>query len=169
MSAGRGGVNFKLTFFSEISPSTPSSPSRIKFGTGSQAGGDNALFFYVRGMRTFNRRNLKDKRKKLRNNPTQAEAFLWGYLKNSQLEGRKFRRQSSIKSFIVDFYCPNEKLVIELDGDFHFDEKAIKDDERRTLKLKEEGLKVVRFENQEVLLNLDGVLSEIKRHFKKNN
>ena len=117
-------------------------------------------------MRTFNRRNLKDKRKNLRNNPTQAEAFLWGYLKNSQLEGRKFRRQSSIKSFIVDFYCPEEKLVIELDGDFHFDEKAIKDDERRTQKLEEEGLKVIRFENQEVLLNLDTVLLKIKSHFK---
>jgi very-short-patch-repair endonuclease len=115
----------------------------------------------------INRRKLKDRRKKLRNNPTQAEAFLWGYLKNSQLEGRKFRRQSSIKSFIVDFYCPEEKLVIELDGDFHFDEKAIKDDEQRTMKLDEEGLRVIRFENQEVLLNLDGVLLKVKSHFKK--
>ena len=118
-------------------------------------------------MRTFNRRKLKDRRKKLRNNPTQAEAFLWGYLKNSQLEGRKFRRQSSIKSFIVDFYCPEEKLVIELDGDFHFDEKAIKEDEQRTMKLEEDGLRVIRFENQEVLLNLDNVLSKVKSHFKK--
>jgi very-short-patch-repair endonuclease len=117
-------------------------------------------------MKTFNRKILKDKRKRLRNNPTQAEAFLWGYLKNKQFEGRKFRRQSSIKSFIVDFYCPEENLVIELDGDFHFDEKAMKDDERRTQKLKEEGIEVIRFENQEVLLNLDTVLSEIKSHFK---
>ena len=117
-------------------------------------------------MRTFNRKNLKDKRKKLRNNPTQAEAFLWGYLKNSQFEGRKFRGQSSIKSFIVDFYCPEEKLVIELDGDLHFDEKAIKYDEKRTKEIEEEGIKVIRFENQEVLLNLDTVLSEIKRNFK---
>lgn len=119
-------------------------------------------------MRTFNRRNLKDKRKHLRNNPTQAEAFLWGYLKNSQLEGRKFRRQSSIKSFIVDFYCSGEKLVIELDGDFHFDEKLIKDDEKRTKQIEAEGIKVIRFENQEVILNLDNVLKEIKSHFKKN-
>jgi very-short-patch-repair endonuclease len=118
-------------------------------------------------MRTFNRRNLKDKRKHLRNNPTQAEAFMWGYLKKSQFEGREFRRQSSIKSFIVDFYCPEEKLVIEFDGDFHFDEKVMKDDEQRTLKLEQEGLKVIRFKNQEVLFNLDIVLTEIKRHFKK--
>lgn len=118
-------------------------------------------------MKTFNRKNLKDKRKRLRNNPTQAEAFLWGYLKNSQFEGRKFRRQSSIKSFIVDFYCPEDKLVIELDGDFHFDEKVMKDDQRRTMKLEEKGIKVIRFENQEVLLNLENVLQEIKRNFKK--
>ncbi len=118
-------------------------------------------------MKTFNRKNLKEKRKHLRNNPTQAEAFLWGYLKNSQLEGRKFRRQTSIKNFIVDFYCPEENLVIELDGDFHFDEKAIKDDKRRTQRLEEEGLNVLRFENQEILLHLDNVLSVIKTHFNK--
>ncbi len=118
-------------------------------------------------MRTFNRRNLKDKRKSLRNNPTQAEAFLWGYLKNSQLEGRKFRRQSSIRNYIVDFYCPEEKLVIELDGDFHFDEKAILDDEKRSKIIEKEGIKVIRFENQEVLLNLEKILREIKRHYKK--
>jgi len=117
-------------------------------------------------MKTFNRKNLKDRRKKLRNNPTQAEAFLWGYLKNSQLEGRKFRRQTSIKNYIVDFYCPQEKLVIELDGDFHFDEKAIKDDEKRTKEIEEEGLKVIRFENQKVILNLDEVLAVIKSYFK---
>lgn len=116
-------------------------------------------------MRTFNKKNLKDKRKSLRNNPTQAEAFLWGYLKNSQLEGRKFRRQSSIKNYIVDFYCAEEKLVIELDGDFHFDEKAMKEDKKRTKKIEEEGIKVIRFENQEVLLNLDKVLIEIKSQF----
>jgi very-short-patch-repair endonuclease len=119
-------------------------------------------------MRTFNKRTLKSKRKKLRNNPTQAEAFLWGYLKNSQLEGKKFRRQSSIESFIVDFYCPEEKLVIELDGDFHFDEKEIKYDAQRTKILNEEGLKVIRFENQEVMLNLETVLLKIKQHFNKN-
>ncbi|MCW8805151.1 MAG: endonuclease domain-containing protein [Ignavibacteriaceae bacterium] len=116
-------------------------------------------------MKTFNRKILKDKRKRLRNNPTQAEAFLWGHLKKSKLEGRKFRRQSSIKNYIVDFYCPEEKLVIELDGDFHFDEKAMKEDEKRTKKIEEEGIKVIRFENQEVLLNLDKVLNEIKSEF----
>lgn len=117
-------------------------------------------------MRTFNRKYLKQKRKDLRNNPTQAEAFLWGYLKGSQLDGRKFRRQASIKSFIVDFYCPEEKLVIELDRDFHLEEVTKKYDQERTRKIESEGLKVIRFENQEVLLNLDKVLNEIKKNFK---
>jgi len=75
-------------------------------------------------VRIFNRKNLKPRRKELRNNPTKAEAFLWRYLKNNQLEGRKFRRQTSIKSFIVDFYCPQENLVIELDGEVHFDDEV---------------------------------------------
>jgi very-short-patch-repair endonuclease len=118
-------------------------------------------------MRTFNRKYLKERRKELRNNPTQAEAFLWGYLKGSQLKGRKFRRQASIKSFIVDFYCPEEKLVVELDGDIHFDDEVKKYDEERTKKIESEGIKLIRFENQDVLLNLKSVLSEIECNFKQ--
>ena len=117
-------------------------------------------------MRTFNRKNLKDKRKLNRNNPTQAEAFLWSHLKESKLDGRKFRRQTSIKNFIVDFYCPEEKLIVELDGDLHFDKDVKKYDEQRTKKLEELGLNVLRFENQDVLFNLEAVLQEIKSYFK---
>jgi very-short-patch-repair endonuclease len=157
VSEGRGGVITKLPFRVELFSLHPFVPS--------SGGRGVARFIFFEIMKTFNRRNLKDKRKHLRNNPTQAEAFLWGYLKNSQFERRKFRRQSSINNFIVDFYCQEEKLVIELDGDFHFDEKAIKDDEKRSKKLEEEGLKIIRFENQEVLLNLEKVLKEIKRNF----
>jgi very-short-patch-repair endonuclease len=117
-------------------------------------------------MRTFNRKNLKDKRKHNRNNPTQAEAFLWSHLKESKLDGRKFRRQTSIKNFIVDFYCPEEELIVELDGDLHFDKDVKKYDEQRTKKLEELGLNVLRFENQDVLFNLEAVLQEIKSYFK---
>ena len=105
-------------------------------------------------MRTFNRKYLKKRRKDLRNNLTEAEAFLCGHLKGSQLAGRKFRRQTSIKSFIVDFYCPEEKLVVELDGDLHFDDEVKKYDEGRSKKIESEGIKVTRFENQDVLLVL---------------
>ena len=118
-------------------------------------------------MRTFNRKSLIEKRKHNRNNPTRAEAFLWGYLKGSKLDGRKFRRQKSIKNFIVDFYCPEEKLIVELDGDLHFDEEAKQYDKQRAKKLEGLGLKVIRFENQDVLYNLEAVLQKIKEHFKK--
>jgi len=117
-------------------------------------------------MKIFNRRILKPIRQELRNNPTQAEAFLWGYLKHSQLRDKKFRRQASIGSYIVDFYCPSEKLVVELDGEVHFDEEAQKYDAKRTKYLENLGLKVIRFENQEVIYNLDKVLKEISKHFK---
>lgn len=116
-------------------------------------------------MKIFNRKSLKPRRQDLRNNPTQAEAFLWGFLKHSQLEDKKFRRQASIGSYIVDFYCPSEKLIIELDGEVHFDEEAKKYDAERTKYLESLGLKVIRFENQEVIYNLDKVLKEISKHF----
>ena len=74
---------------------------------------------------------LKDRRKDLRNNLTPAEATLWKYLKGSTLKDRKFRRQHSIGNYIVDFYCPEEKLIIELDGEVHNDPmQAVYDAER---------------------------------------
>ncbi|MEW7289257.1 endonuclease domain-containing protein [Aquimarina sp. 2304DJ70-9] len=69
--------------------------------------------------KTHNKPELKNHRKELRKNLTPAEAFLWKYLQNRKLEGRKFRRQHSIKNYIVDFYCAKEKLIIELDGEPH--------------------------------------------------
>ena len=119
-------------------------------------------------MRTFNRKYLKQRRKNLRNKPTRVEAFLLGYLKGSKFEGRKFRRQTSIKSFIVDFYCPEENLVIELYGEPHFEEDKMKYDKERTKKLEELGLNVIRFENQDVLYSLDYIFEEIKKAFKNN-
>jgi len=59
-------------------------------------------------MQVHNRKYLKDRRKELRNNSTQAEKFLWHYIKDSKLEGRKIRRQHSIGNYIVDFYCPEK-------------------------------------------------------------
>ena len=112
-------------------------------------------------MRIFNRKYLKEKRKHLRNNSTGAEILLWTYLKQSQLKGIKFRRQQSIGNYIVDFYCPEEKLAIELDGEFHFDEEVKIYDRERTNYINKLGIKVLRFENQEVLYNLENVLKSI--------
>lgn len=109
-----------------------------------------------------NRRDLKNYRKKLRNSLTPAEATLWIHLKNKKLDGRKFRRQHSVGSFILDFYCPSEKLAIELDGQGHFTEEGIKYDQDRTQFLEAQGIKVIRFENIDVFENLEGVLEEIR-------
>ena len=116
-------------------------------------------------MLLHNRKYLKPKRKNLRNKSTPAEAFLWKYLKHSQLEGRKFRRQHSIENFIVDFYCPSEKLIIELDGEGHFQPGQQEKDLLRDKRLNALGFKVLRFENQFVFDNLPIVLNTIKSEF----
>ena len=79
-----------------------------------------------------NHKNLKEYRRTLRNNSTSAEAFLWKHLSSRKLEGRKFRRQHSIGNYIVDFFCPSERLIIELDGQVHLNATAEEKDEART-------------------------------------
>ena len=111
--------------------------------------------------------SLTKRRKFLRNNGTSAEAVLWRYLKNKQLDGRRFRRQFSVSKCILDFYCPSEKLNVELDGAPHFTEEGIVKDKARDYFLKKQGITVLRFENQAVWDNVDGMLAEIKKHFKK--
>jgi very-short-patch-repair endonuclease len=113
----------------------------------------------------FNKKELEPRRKELRNNSTYAEVFFWQQIKKSQLEGRKFRRQTSIGSYIVDFYCPEEKIVVELDGEVHFNEEVIKYDKERTEYLESIGLRVIRFENQDVLKNTEYVMNTIKKLF----
>ncbi len=114
----------------------------------------------------FNKKELKPRRKELRNNSTYAEVYFWQQVKSGHLAGRKFRRQTSIGSFVVDFYCPEEKLVIELDGEVHFNEEAVKYDKERTDYIESLGLKVIRFENNEVLINTEFVLNKVKACFR---
>lgn len=108
---------------------------------------------------------LKDQRKELRNNLTPAEATLWKILKCSGLNNRKFRRQHSIENFIVDFYYPSEKLIIELDGQVHNDPVQSLYDAERDKRLYELGYKVLRFENRLVFVNPLAVMDEIVGHF----
>ena len=109
---------------------------------------------------------LKNYRKDLRNNLTAAEASLWTLLKSRKLDGKKFRRQHSVGNYILDFYCPSQKLAIELDGAHHFTEEGIQKDEQRTSYLNECGITVIRFENKVVFDNTDWMLDEIKKNFK---
>ena len=113
-----------------------------------------------------NLKHLEERRKELRKSLTSAEATLWKYLQKSQLNSRKFRRQHSIKKFIVDFYCPKEKLIIELDGAYHLDFAQQLYDLERTKQLETLGFKVIRFENKLVFENLPDVLNEISSNFK---
>lgn len=112
---------------------------------------------------TYDTAKQKDFRKNLRNSMTAAECVLWQSLKGRQLLGKKFRRQISIGRYIVDFYCPEERLVIELDGERHFSITIDEYESERTKYLEQEGLKVMRFENKELYENLEGVLETIKQ------
>jgi very-short-patch-repair endonuclease len=113
-----------------------------------------------------NLKEVKVQRKALRNQATPAEAALWKGLQNSQLSGRKFRRQHSVGPYILDFYCPTEKLCVELDGQMHFEHGGNLRDEERTRYLNNLGIRVIRFENSLVFQNPESVLEEIKRHFR---
>ena len=119
--------------------------------------------------RIHNKPELKPFRRALRNNSTSAEAVLWTYLKEKQLEGRKFRRQHSIGNYIVDFYCPCEQLVIELDGENHFWEDGLQQDINRSNYLHTIGIRVIRFENKWIFEDLEFVLREISNQFLISN
>ncbi|MBW4657338.1 MAG: endonuclease domain-containing protein [Drouetiella hepatica Uher 2000/2452] len=95
----------------------------------------------------------------LRQNLTPAEQILWQALKNRQLNGLRFRCQHPVGSFIVDFYCPQCRLVIELDGEIH--QQQLEYDIDRTQQLSHFGYRVIRFTNQEVITDLDRVLKQI--------
>ncbi len=98
----------------------------------------------------------------LRNHTTDAERLLWRHLRHSQLDGIKFRRQQPIEGYIVDFVSFTPKLVIELDGGQHAERHEY--DAQRDACLRKNGFTVVRFWNNDVLMNSDGVLDVIRRH-----
>ena len=98
----------------------------------------------------------------LRDKETPAEKELWKHLKGKKLDGFKFRRQHPISRYILDFYCHEKKLVVELDGRYHDDELQKRHDENRTLELQSVGLKVIRFQNEEIFQDLETVLWKIR-------
>ena len=98
----------------------------------------------------------------LKNNQTKAEYIMWQVLRGRQLNGAKFRRQHPIQKFIVDFYCHEFKLVIELDGGVHDIDFIKENDERREVELKNLGLKIIRFKNEEIFDSLETVMETVK-------
>ena len=117
--------------------------------------------------RTHTKTELQDYRKQLRKKLTPAEAFLWTQLKSRQLGNKRFTKQHSIGDYIVDFYCASEKLIVELDGQVHFNHEAQEYDRKRTIYLQNLGYKVIRFENKMVFDHLPSVLMEIQECFRK--
>ncbi|MBP9759353.1 endonuclease domain-containing protein [Candidatus Dojkabacteria bacterium] len=107
----------------------------------------------------YNNKKLKQFRRSLRRNQTTPESYLWSILRNSQL-GYKFKRQFSIGNFILDFYCPQLRVGIELDGCQHLTNKRYDDD--RTKFLNNLDIEVIRFWNNEVYENITGVIEKIE-------
>ena len=106
---------------------------------------------------------LFERAKKLREKMTLAETRLFEQLSSNKL-GVRFKAQHPIFIYVVDFYCNKAKLVIEIDGDIHFDEEAQLKDLERTKHLEGFGLHILRFTNEQVFKDLEGVLKEIKAY-----
>ena len=117
-------------------------------------------------MLPYNRR-LKTKARSLRTNPTDAELHLWYRLRRKQILGVQLYRQKPIGNYIADFYAPAVKLVVELDGAQHLERGQANYDAQRTKDLEERGLKVIRFDDRQVLLETESVLEAIF-HFVEN-
>ncbi len=108
-------------------------------------------------------RALKQPSRELRKNLTDAEQALWQRIRRKQIRGLQFYRQKPLLSFIVDFYCPAANLVIELDGSQHYEPEHAARDRERDARLAALGLRVLRFDNRQVLREMDAVLDVIWR------
>jgi very-short-patch-repair endonuclease len=109
----------------------------------------------------YNKSTEKEKRRRLRQNQTKAEALLWQKLRDRQIEGLKFRRQYSVECFVLDFYCPALRLAIEIDGESHQSEEAAAYDRDRQAFIEALGIRFLRFTNQEVYEHLDAAIEQI--------
>jgi very-short-patch-repair endonuclease len=106
-------------------------------------------------------RNTFEKAHGLRKNMTKAEIFLWRKLKNRKLFAVRFRRQHPVDIFVVDFYCHELKLAIEIDGGIHLVKEVSEYDDGRTHDIEKIGIKIIRFTNDQVLNDIDKVQNEI--------
>jgi very-short-patch-repair endonuclease len=113
------------------------------------------VFVYYDGPRRIS------KARDLRRRQTKAEKILWDQVKNRQLGGFKIRRQQILNEFIIDFYCTDKRLCIEVDGPYHNDPVIKAKDKRRDEDLVEHGFSVLRFKNDEVIFDLHRVLTTI--------
>jgi very-short-patch-repair endonuclease len=117
----------------------------------------------------YNPTTQRELRRKLRKDQPSTERLLWSKLRNRQLFGFKFRRQYGIGSYVVDYCCPEAKVVIEIDGDSHFLDQNAKDkDKVRQNFIGGLGFNVIRFNNRDIIENISGVLESIAANLKNN-
>ena len=114
-------------------------------------------------------RKLKNLARHLRKNMTDAERLLWSKIRKKQIAGYQFYRQRPIGKYIVDFYCPAARLVIEVDGGQHYFRNSRIHDKERDKLLKHHSIKVLRFTNLQILNNIDSVLDEIYEALKTHS
>ncbi|PKB80162.1 MAG: hypothetical protein BZY88_09575 [SAR202 cluster bacterium Io17-Chloro-G9] len=109
----------------------------------------------------FNKTSELSKRRSLRKASPRAERIVWSQLGKSQVLGNKFRRQYSVGPYVIDFYCPALSLAVEIDGDSHFQQDS--NDNSRQDYIETFGIRFLRFTNEEIYSNLDGVLETIRQ------
>ena len=116
-------------------------------------------------MLPFNRK-LKPLARSLRSNMTDAEQLVWTKVRRKQISDCQFYRQKNIGNYIVDFYCPKAKLILEIDGGQHYENDGIKKDLERDQYFQRLGFTVLRFSDIDVLKNINGVVERIQEHLK---
>jgi very-short-patch-repair endonuclease len=109
----------------------------------------------------YNRRQAKRRRQELRREMPRCEVILWSRLRNRQVLGVKFRRQYSVGPYVLDFYCPELKLAVEVDGDSHFGPEEEARDARRQRYIERKGIRFSRWPNDQVLHHTDWVVEQI--------
>jgi very-short-patch-repair endonuclease len=117
---------------------------------------------YAENLHSGAGKSIFENARNLRQTETPAEKIMWQHVRNRKINGRKFRRQHPFDKYILDFYCHECRLAIEVDGGIH-DEKFNKEyDTIRTADLNDAGIRVIRFRNDEVINNIDGVIKRIE-------
>ena len=119
-------------------------------------------------MLPFNKK-LKSFARNLRSNMTDAEQLIWSKIRRKQIDNIQFYRQKNIGHYIVDFYCPKGKLIVEIDGGQHYEKAGLEKDHERDRYLQTLGFAVLRFSDADVLENIDGVVERIREHLKSLN
>ena len=105
---------------------------------------------------------MKQRRQELRSRMPKAEVIVWRALRGSAL-GAKFRRQHSVGKYVLDFYCPEKHLAIEIDGDSHFEDGAVEYDKDRQMQIESLGLQFLRFTNEAVYTDINSVIERIQQ------